>query len=165
MSESSIVFLEIDVSTSQLLQEISVPGLKKNFRLPPEIAVELRRQQILRLEENIAMLRRKQEEFHRKMEDYVESLRGLIRNLQSGVDHESPKAARSGDRPMGGALVRCVGCGCERSFPDVDILFAREPEDLFTGPIEVIVQQDGRLKKGVFRCPKCGDCNLTIKPR
>ena len=166
MNDPSILFEEIKIDTALLLQEIGTPGLKRNVHLPQDVAKKLRKQQITRLEENIAVLRKKQEEFHQKMEDYIASLGGLINNLRQGLKNkdEKPSDDSSNPRKRGGTYVRCVGCGAEQDFPAVDILFAREPEDMFSKPIEVIVQEDGKLKKGVFRCPRCGNCNLSPRP-
>ncbi len=168
MSSASIRFEEISTDTNEILHEMSLPGLKRNFRLPPQTAVDLRRHQIARLEENIQVLRKKQEEFHRKMEDYIASLRSLINNLRRGLDRpaspEAPAAAAGLDAAAG-THVRCVGCGAEKDFPDVDVLYAKEPEDFLAQPTEVIVQHQGQLKKGIFRCPNCGDCNITIRPK
>ena len=165
MTEGPIHFQEMEIPSTELLREIGAPGLKKNFKLPPQVAQELRRQQIHRLEENITLLRKKQEEFHHKMEDYIGSLRSLIKNLQQGTPALSVPDADSEAKENPGTYVRCVGCGTEHVFTNLDVLFADEPEDMFTKPIEVIVQQEGKLKKGTFRCPRCGDCNLSIRPR
>ena len=165
MTEGPIQFREIEIDSTNLLREIGTPGLKKNFKLPPQVAQELRRQQIHRLEENITLLRKKQEEFHHKMEDYVSSLRGLIKNLQQGAPTRTVSDKALEAKVSAGTYVRCVGCGTEHVFSNLDVLFAHEPEDMFTKPIEVIVQQEGKLKKGTFRCPRCGDCNLSIRPR
>ena len=162
MNSASIRFEEISANTSELLQEMTLPGLKRSGRLPAHTAAELRKHQIARLEENIQILRKKQAEFHRKMEDYIGSIRNLIDNLRRGP--ASPESAGAPENFMG-TLVRCVGCGAEKEFPDVEVLFAKEPEDFLTQPTEVIVQQQGQLKKGIFKCPNCGDCNITIRPK
>ncbi len=163
MTEGEIRFEERQVDMGDLLREIGTPGMKKSFKLPAHVATELRRHQITRLEENIAILRKKQEEFHSKMEDYIKSLRRLIANLEKGLESAEPEPAPK--ETSSGTHVRCIGCGSEQVFDDIDVLFAREPEDMFAGPTEVIVRRGGGLRKGSFRCPRCGDCNLSIKPR
>jgi hypothetical protein len=168
MSSASIRFEETSTNTSEILHEMSLPSLKRNFSLPAQTAMDLRRYQIVRLEENIQVLRQKQEEFHRKMEDYIASIRNLINNLRRGLDSpagsEAPAPAPRIDAAAG-THVRCIGCGDEKDFPDVEVLYAKEPEDFLAQPTEVIVQQRGQLKKGIFRCPSCGDCNITIRPK
>ncbi|MBI4583655.1 MAG: hypothetical protein HY717_06505 [Planctomycetes bacterium] len=168
MSSASIRFEEISTNTNEILHQMSLPGLKKNFHLPPQTAMDLRRHQIARLEENIQVLRQKQAEFHRKMEDYIASLRNLINNLRRGLDNPASQKAPAPAPGIGAAVgtyVRCVGCGAEKDFPDVNVLYAKEPEDFLAHPTEVIVQHQGQLKKGIFRCPNCGDCNITIRPK
>lgn len=169
MDSTTINFEELKSDAAQLMQELGSPDALKNLRVPFPVAVELRKHQIARLEDNITILRRKQDEFNRKMEDYISSLTRLIANLRRGVQRDSKKPAVGEPAPaaekLGGTHVRCVGCGAERDFIDVNVLVALEPEDYLARPTEVIVQKAGQLKKGFFSCPRCGEYNLTIRPR
>jgi hypothetical protein len=172
MDSTTIQFEEIQADIGELVQQIGMPGAERNGELPFSLSVELRKLQIKRLEENIGLLRRKQEEFHRRMENYVGSLKKLIDSLQQGLtrdlreqkDKDSEAASDCATVKIQGTVVRCVGCGAEKKFPEVNVLVALEPDEFLTRPTEVIVQDDGQLKKGFFKCPRCGDCNLTIKP-
>ncbi len=164
MESPIIQFEELQADANQLLRELRSPQTQKNLRVPVPVAEQLRRQQIERLRENIAVLRQKQLEFNGKMKDYIMGLERLIENLESGESAGTDPSAES-EASSGGTHVRCVGCGSERLFPDVDVLVAMEPEEFLTRPTEVIVQRAGQLKKGYFNCPSCGGYNLTIKPR
>lgn len=172
MDSTTIHFEEIQADIGELVQQIGAPGAERNGELPFSISVELRKMQIKRLEENIGVLRKKQEEFHRRMENYVSSLKNLIDSLQQGLTRDLREHKEQPDRneaskagvQLHGTVVRCVGCGAEKKFPDVNVLVALEPDEFLTRPTEVIVQDEGQLKKGYFKCPRCGECNLTIKP-
>ncbi len=156
-----IVFEEITIATGKLMQELASPEARKNRKVPFPVASQLRQHQITRIEENIQVLRRKQAEFNKKMEDYVQSLESLLKSLQEGGDAQ----ADSEDlEDPGGTYVRCIGCGLERQFEEVHVLVALEPEDYLAEPTEVIVQKEGELKKGLFKCPQCGNSNMTIRP-
>lgn len=163
-SESTdILFEEIETGTARLMQELASPEARKNRKIPFPVAAKLRQHQVARIEENIRVLRGKQAEFNRKMEDYVKSLEGLLTSLQESLDkgEDSPESSTSG---AGGTYVRCIGCGTEKRFEDIHVLVALEPEDVLTRPTEVIAQVGEDLRKGLFRCPHCGSDNMTIRP-
>jgi hypothetical protein len=167
MEIAPIHFQEVQSDASDLMQELGSPDARRNVRVPFPVAVELRRNQIRRLQENISILRRKREEFNRRMEDYIDSLEHLIANLRRGVETQEQHdavAPHEGDE-IGGTVVRCVGCGGEKEFPNVNVLIAVEPDNYLAQPTEVIIECSGELKKGYFKCPKCGEFNLTIRPR
>ena len=168
MDSATIRFEEIQTNLSELVQQISTPGGERNGKLPFSLSVELRKMQMKRLEENIGVLRKKQQEFKRRMESYIGGLQKLIASVDQGLardqrEHQEEEEQEN-SKDSTGTLVRCVGCGSETEFPDVNVLVALEPGEYLSSPTQVIIEEGGKLKKGVFKCPGCGECQMTIKP-
>ena len=133
--------------------------------MPPGATIELRRQQILKLQESITVLTTKREEFQRKMEDYITSLKELIGGLERSILSEIEKAGSGGDGALAAASihVRCLRCEAEKVFEEIQIIFARESDESLSLPTQVYVLDAGVLKKGQFRCESCGTESLVIR--
>jgi len=159
-----IEFQETAVSATDFLHELNDPNLLRNCTVPPRVAVELRKQQVHRLRENISVLTAKRDEFIRKMENYIENLRALIRsierNLEVEIQSESDHDAQVDSQTT---LVRCMSCDAQALFKELRIIFARESEESLSRPTEVYVLDGSALKKGFFCCRSCGAENLVIR--
>jgi len=163
-STKGIIFEEIQANPTDLLQDLADPELRKCLQFPASAARALRKQQVSRLEENILLLRRKQEEFNRKMEEYIQNIRSLIGSLERSIALQEREGKDTLSRPIQeGTQVRCLSCGEEKTFGELRVLVARDSAESFSHPTEVIVEQDGRIKKGTFTCPQCGNENLLIR--
>jgi hypothetical protein len=163
-SSREIHFFEISATATDFLHELSDPSLLRNRRVPPLAAVELRRQQVEKLRQNIAVLTAKREEFNRKMTDYIGNLEKLVSCLEKRIarDLEGVHAAAA-HAPGHGTSVRCLTCRTERLFRDLEIIFARESDESLSLPTEVYVLDEGVLKKGHFACKACGTGSLVIR--
>ena len=162
-SRSEIFFEEAtNVDTAELLDQLTDPEAYRRKAIPLPCAHVLKRQQIDKLQANIQVLRRKQEEFTRRMDDYIQNIHGLIRALEGSMREEANSAAFR-ESVTGGTQVRCVGCGSEKKFDSVLILSARDSADAIHHPTEVVVDDNGTLRKGTFRCPSCGNQQLLIR--
>ena len=157
-----IFFSEISADPSEFLGELGDAQLHKGAPLPPAVSAALRRQQVLRLENNIGLLRKKQEDFNRKMEEYIQNLRALIGTLERSMTIEEREPAPAA-RPRGGTEVRCLTCGEQKLFRNLRVIAGRESEESLATPTQVIVEDAGRIKKGTFSCPCCGNGNLLIR--
>ena len=159
-----IYFEEVQASPADLIHELADPEIGGAISLPPTAAVALRRQQVARLEDNIVLLRRKQEEFNRKMEEYIQNIRALIGSLERAIssDGKAP-AGKTGGKHRESTQVRCLGCGEEKVFDRLRVIAARESSESITHPTVLIIEDAGRIKKGTFACPKCGNENLLIR--
>jgi hypothetical protein len=160
----NIFFRELSADATEFLHELSDPELLRAREIPPEVAISLRREQVRKLEQNIATLRNKRAEFNRKMDEYVDVLRRLIASLESAGNRGGEPDCRA-EGHGGGVLVRCVRCDDERAFDQLRILFARESADSIEQPTECYVCDAGVIKKGVFLCGRCGGESLTIRAR
>jgi hypothetical protein len=159
-----IEFEEVSSRAKDFLHELNDPSLLRAKNLPPEVSVEIRRQQILKIQENISVLLAKREEFNRRMDEYMENLKSLMRSIERGLEDETKRVLPRGDSTDGAAtMVRCLNCDTQRVFKDLQVVFARESEESFMKPTEVYVLSDRRLKKGRFRCASCGAENLLIR--
>jgi hypothetical protein len=158
-----IIFEELETTPTDILNEIAETGMEKQAQIDPEASRELRRRQVARLEDNIVLLRRKQEEFNRKMEEYIQNIRALIGSLERNLAAE----ARVGPAPVrmtvGSTQVRCLSCGQEKVFEDFRVIAARDSEESLDRPTVLIVEESGKIKKGIFSCPQCGNENLLIR--
>ena len=166
-----IFFQEISDQGTDFLQELNDPALMRADRIPLEVSIQLRDNQIRKLEGNIETLRSKQSEFNRKMEEYITNLRRLIESLEraNGIDSEnasdsSPDVAPPSQQ-TNGIHVSCLKCEDQKTFPDLRIIFARESEESILTPTECYVAESGEIKKGVFFCSDCGGEMLTIRAR
>lgn len=158
-----IFFQEISGDTSEFLHELSDPDLVRAQSIPSEVSARLRGAQVEKLQLNISTLRKKQAEFNRKMDDYVGNLERLIRSLES-VTPAQTNAAPGVEGPENQTtMVRCQNCEDERTFDDLNVLFARESEESIHQPTECYVSKSGEIKKGVFFCSSCGGETLTIQ--
>jgi len=157
-----IYFDEVEANPADLIHELADPEIGKAIPLPRTAATALRRQQVARLEDNIVLLRRKQEEFNRKMEEYIQNIRALIGSLERSLssDERTPAAPTA---PAGSTQVRCLSCGVEKVFGGLRVIAAKESTESITGPTTLIVEEAGRIKKGTFACPRCGNENLLIR--
>jgi hypothetical protein len=159
-----IQFQQTRCDSGDLLHELTDPGLLRARTLSTTVANELRRGQIAKLQENIRILRAKQAEFNAKMEQYVANLERLMDSIQRSIARElarSPTSAGS----RAGTHVRCQGCQQERTFPELEVIFARESDESLNLPTQCYVSDQGRIKKGVFSCRRCGSEHLTIRPQ
>ncbi len=160
----TIAFQETSVTATDFIHELNDPKLLKNGTLPPQALAALKRKQILRLRENIVLLTAKREEFNRKMDDYMENLKSLIRSLEKSLHGELRKGSESPAASTSAAtVVRCMGCDGQRVFKDLQIVYARESEDSMAIPTEVYVLDAGSLKKGHFLCESCGEGQMVIR--
>ncbi len=157
-----IYFSEISSNPSDFLAELNDPHLHKGMPLPPAVASALRRQQVARMENNIGLLRRKQEDFNRKMEEYIQNIRALIGTLERSMASEERDAAPAARGP-GGTEVRCLTCGDVKHFRNLRVIVGRDSEESLARPTQVIVDDGGKIKKGTFSCPSCGDESLLIR--
>lgn len=160
---SKILFQELSTSAAEFLHELNDPALLRNQRIPMAAQAELKRQQILKLKENITILAAKREEFNRKMEDYIRNLEALIRSLEEPASCEANGYDGLRAVHAQGTKVRCLSCEAEEIFSDLQILFAKESEESIALPTQVYVLAKGTLKKGQFRCGKCGTESLVIR--
>jgi len=155
-----IFFEELDSNAAEFLSELFRPGSASRLAVSPAAAVSLRNLQVSRLEANIGFLRTKQAEFNRKIDEYVQGLRALIQSLADPAQPENDPPAKGG-----GTQVACLGCGSLKLFSDIQVISRQESPDSSPGPIGVIVDQGGQLRKGNFRCPTCGDQHLSIREK
>ena len=162
--QARIEFQEVSRNASDFLHELNDPDLLRSRDIPTAVKLELRRHQIARLRATISVLAPKREEFNRKMDEYLGNLQRLVTTLQHRTD-EGPDARPpdSTDRMM--TRVSCLRCETERRFDGLKVVFARESEESLTRPTELYVLHGGALKKGHFRCLKCGTESLVIKAR
>lgn len=162
--ETRIQFQEISVRATDFFHELSDPALLRGGEMPPRATVELRKQQIARLRENILLLTAKREEFNRKLDEYIENLKSLIRSLERSISRELRRSSQDSDPSTAHAtLVRCLSCDHERVFKHMQVIFARESDESISLPTEVYVLDGTALKKGLFRCDSCGAGNLVIR--
>jgi capsule polysaccharide export protein KpsE/RkpR len=162
-AKQTIKFQESSTSAKDFVHELNDPEMLRNRRIPPRASIELRRQQVARLRDNITVLVSKREEFNRKMEDYIQNLRSLIRSIEKGIAAELKKLPGEGAGAAQGTLVRCLGCESEEVFQRLQVIFARESSESFTVPTEVYVLDGDVLKKGHFACALCGTDGLVIR--
>lgn len=158
-----IQFLETSTSPKDFLHELNDPNLLRAKALPPSARVELRRQQIVKLRENIKVLGSKRAELNRKIGDYIVSLQGLIASLEKTVRAEQDQHSEVAVVTPPGTQVRCLVCETERVFRDLQVIFARESDESLALPTEVYVLADGTIKKGRFACGACGTESLVIR--
>jgi hypothetical protein len=163
----AIVFQVISSKPTDFLHELNSPDILRSQLMPPGATIELRRQQIAKLQESISVLTAKREEFQRKMEDYITSLQELIRGLERSILSEIEKsgAAEGSSLPDAAIHVRCLRCETEKVFAELQIIFAKESTESLSLPTEMYVLEGGSLKKGHFRCECCGTDNLVIQSR
>ncbi len=163
-AKQTIRFQEISVSATDFLHELNDPNLIKTREIPGEALAALRRKQIHRLRENIVLLTAKREEFNRKLDDYIENLRSLMRAIEESIRREleaSPQAARESERPA--TVVRCLSCDAQRVFKEIQVIYAKESEDSLTAPTALYVLDGTTFKKGHFVCESCGEGHLVIR--
>ncbi|MEM7234207.1 MAG: hypothetical protein AAF517_18660 [Planctomycetota bacterium] len=157
-SSESIFFEESSVRAEDFLHELNDPSLVQPAELDPELRERLRQTQVEKLRVNVLTLRRKQSEFHRKMEEYIANLEGLIAKIE--------KRDGPGENPSdvgGSTFVRCTQCSSERTFTDFRVIFARESDEAMDSPTQCYVSEAGAIKKGLFACRSCGSSFLTIQ--
>ncbi|HZN59246.1 MAG TPA: hypothetical protein VFD71_14310 [Planctomycetota bacterium] len=160
---SKIQFQEISTTAAEFLHELNDPHLLRSQKIPVAAAVELRRHQILKLQENVQVLHRKRDEFNRKMDDYVHNLENLIRSLEKTNRSDSLQVKDGTLASERGTKVRCLQCDAEELFNDLQIIFARESDESMALPTQVYVLTEAGLKKGHFRCESCGSESLVIR--
>jgi hypothetical protein len=163
-ASESIEFRELGVPSTDFLHELQDPAILKTKPLPPKATAELRRRQVERLRANIFALNGKRDEFNRKIAEYVENLKALIRSIERAIQSQAPQsdaAGAEGETPA--TLVRCLGCDTHKVFRDIQVVFARESLDAMDRPTEVYVLEGSTLKKGQFHCAACGTENLLIR--
>jgi hypothetical protein len=158
-----IIFEELETTPADILSEIADTGTDKPAAIDPGASRELRRRQVARLEDNIVLLRRKQDEFNRKMEEYVQNIRALIGSLERNLAAEAQESPPPARQPVGSTQVRCLSCGQEKVFEDFRVIAARDSEESLDRPTILIVEESGKIKKGTFSCPQCGNENLLIR--
>lgn len=163
-AHETIRFQETSATATDFLHELNDPALLKAREMPAQAVVALRRKQIHRLRENIVLLTAKREEFNRKLDDYIENLRNLIRAIENGIRDELEMAARSAaEGEPKATVVRCLSCDAQRVFKDIQVLYAKESDDSLEEPTAVYVLEGTTLKKGHFVCDSCGEGHLVIR--
>lgn len=160
---TKIQFQELSTCAAEFLHELNDPGLLRSQQIPPAAQRELKKQQVLKLRENIAILVAKREEFNRKMEDYTRNLEALIRSLEKSMGVDSLAFEASGHASGERTRVRCLSCESEEIFKDLQIIFAKESDESMALPTQVYVLTNGVLKKGQFSCGLCGTERLVIR--
>lgn len=156
-----IRFEETSVDAVDFLHELSDPGLLRSREMPESAKLELRRHQVARLRGTISVLVAKREEFNRRMDDYIANLSRLVESLELGLAGTDEPV--ESDPELARTRVRCLHCEGERYFDELNVVFARESEDSLSEPTELYVLDHGALKKGHFRCTKCGCGSLVIQ--
>ena len=160
---SEIHFHEISALASDFLHELNDPSLLRNRLIPPHAAVELKKQQIVRLQESIRVLTTKRDEFHKRTTEYIGSLEGFLKALEKETRVEMERIEPGAAVSCQGTHVRCHACESERVFAELQIIFARDSDESLALPTEVYVLEEGVLKKGHFRCHACGTESLVIR--
>ena len=163
LAPTKIQFQELSTSAAEFLHELNDPTLLRSQKIPAAAQRELKKQQVLKLRENIAILLAKREEFIRKMEDYIRNLEALIRNLEKSMDADSFDFDATKHALGQCTRVRCLSCETEEIFKDLQIIFAKESEESMAMPTQVYVLTQGVLKKGHFSCGSCGTESLVIR--
>ena len=159
-----IRFQETSASATDFLHELNDPDLLRNRWVSPKAAIELRKQQVTKLRENIVTLSSKRDEFNRKMEEYIHNLEALIHSIEKTISLDSSRLGDSKSAAAGQAtLVRCLTCDTQAVFKELQIIFARESDESLSLPTEVYVLDSGVLKKGHFQCGSCGTESLVIR--
>jgi hypothetical protein len=158
----AITFQKTSHQAAEFLHELNDPALVRLPHLSEDVIRQLRREQALKLEQNIATLRAKQVEFNRRMESYISNLRELVRNLESATEARRDESA-GGRGQANGTHVRCTSCHAERTFHGLLVLFARDSDDAYNVPTECYVSEAGAILKGRFACRECGSEALTIR--
>lgn len=163
--KNAIYFQEISASAAEFLHELNDPDLVRVPNLSPEVTKLLRREQVAKLQKNIAMLQAKQTEFNNRMDEYISNLRRLIQGLERGMSKDAHAEAEEEQENENDSatLVQCFKCGKQRRFHDLTVIFARESEESFDNPTHCYVSEAGKIKKGVFSCRECGSESLMIR--
>ena len=162
--EARIEFQEVSANASDFLHELNDPNLLRNRDVPSAVKMELLEAQISRLRATILVLGAKREEFNRKMEEYIRNLTQLVATLEKSFqidDRQTAPNPQTTHRAL--TKVCCMHCAMERRFEGLKVVFARESEESLSQPTELYVLEHGSLKKGHFRCLKCGTESLVIK--
>ncbi len=160
-----IFFQEISSDTSEFLHELSDPDLVRAQSIPSEVSAHLRSAQVEKLQHNVETLRNKQNDFNRKMDDYVGNLERLIQSLESSKSSAAKAIDATLAEESSVTRVTCQSCEDQRTFDDLNVLFARESEDSIHQPTQCYVSKSGEIKKGVFFCSSCGGETLTIQSK
>ena len=158
MEPTQGIFFEETSGEPGDFRALADPGLPGR-PISPQTVLALKQSQVARLETNVVFLRKKQEEFNRKVEEYVQSIRALILSLKNGAGAE----ARGAGTGPAGTEVRCLTCGAAKVFGEILVVQARDSLTCLSRPTELIVDDAGQIKKGSFRCPRCGNGNLLIR--
>jgi hypothetical protein len=184
--ETGIFFEEKGGGGAEVLHELAGPRFRRRGGLSSKGFQLLMEEQRRRLERNIVILRGKQADFNRRMEEYIQSIRALIVSLGKPEEEPpGPLAASEGEGRGPGTRVRCLGCGEEKVFPLLVVVAAGGPAPgglpaggfaasngaagSAGGPAaagsagELIVDEEGTLKKGCFSCPRCGNEHLSVR--
>lgn len=161
--KSKIRFQELSSTATEFLHELNDPDLVRAPNLAPAVVSLLRREQVEKLQQNIELLRRKQEEFNSRMEEYISNLRRLVESLQKKAAEEGALPPRRPPGYAAGTVVNCSRCGCEERFSGLTVIFARESSDALDRPTQCYVSDEGKIKKGIFRCESCGSDALVIR--
>lgn len=167
--KSPIRFNELTSSTGEFLHEMNAPDLLRPGRLSQGVVRSLREEQVERLRRNISVLRHKQDEFNRRIDEYVANLEQLILGLERRSSDPAPpgresQRPRDGDPELDiGTTVRCLRCGVSHHFDGLTVISARESDESLDSPTQCYVHLDGSLRKGVFRCESCGSEALQIR--
>jgi hypothetical protein len=139
-------------------------GRAPGSRLSQKAVQSVKRHQVERLKINIGFLRRKQERFNRKLEEYIQGIRALILALEESlVAGEGADRAAPPEERRAGTRVCCLGCGEERLFAGLKVLHQRDSAGAVGGTGTVIVEERGAIKKGRFRCLACREESLSIR--
>jgi len=160
---SGIVFHEISSNPDDFLSDLVDADLRKARNLSPAAVCALRRHQVARLEGNVAFLQKKQEEFNRRMEEYIQSIRALIGSVERSLDAEGIHGRRPAAKARGGTRAHCVSCGAATVFRDLHVIAGRDSLESLGEPAGLIVDDAGALKKGSFSCPRCGSGSILIR--
>ena len=107
--DESIFFQESSSDSAEFLHELSDPNLLRPPSFSPAAAIQLRKEQVRKLQENIRVLRKKQAEFNDKMEDYIANLNRLIESLERSITTDLSRVPADGAH-SGATHVRCLKC-------------------------------------------------------
>ena len=119
----------------------------------------LRRDQLVRLEQNIRSLEAKRAEFNQRIEKYLCQLRQLCGALKDQLQKEEAEPQEGEE-----VLVKCLGCGSQRVFSSWRLL-GRLPDPDRQWQYKYWIATPEGLQQGSFRCSECGGAAIRVEGR
>ena len=166
LMSDAIIFEVLSSDSDEFIHEFAEPGTLRLPTVSQEASTEVCRGQIKKLRQNILHLRSQQALLNEKIEDYVRHVGALIEQLESDLSVRGELTAVVGEQnDRSGTTVKCLSCDHEKHFPDLEIIFARESDESLLKPTQCYVRDASTIKKGIFRCLRCGGQALMIRPQ